>query len=140
MGPHMQSGNNARPVFLDLFRIRQPVTAMVSLGHRLSGVMLALFVPVLAWLLQQSLSGPESFARVVALFGQPWVRVIIVLLVWGLAHHLFAGVRHLLFDIHVATSPPLRPDHLRPVQVRRTAWAVLIAELLVVLLTIGALA
>ena len=135
----MPSGNSARPVFFDLFRIRQPVTAMVSLGHRVSGVVLALLVPMLAWLLHHSLSGPDSFAGVVALFGQAWMRVIVVLSVWALAHHVLAGIRHLLFDIHIATSPPLRPDHLRPVHARRTAWAVLVAELLVVLLTVGAL-
>jgi len=136
----MPPGNSARPVFFDLFRIRQPVNAVVSFGHRVSGVVLALVVPVLTWLLQRSLSDPESFSSVVALFEQAWTRAIVVFLIWALAHHVFAGIRHLLFDIHVGTSPPLRPDHLRPVQMRRSAWAVLIAELLVVLLTIGVLA
>jgi succinate dehydrogenase/fumarate reductase cytochrome b subunit len=86
------------------------------------------------------LNSADDFADVVALFEHTWMRAIVVLLVWVLAHHTLAGVRHMLFDIHIGTSPPLRPDHLRPVQMRRSAWAVLIADVLVVLLTIGALA
>ena len=136
----MPPGNSARPVFLDLFRIRQPVNAVVSFGHRVSGVVLALVVPVLPWLLQRSLSHPDGFADVVALFERAWVQAIVVFLIWALAHHVLAGIRHLLFDIHVGTSPPLRADHLRPVTLRRSAWAVLLAELLVVLLTLGVLA
>ena len=134
----MPSENGARPVFFDLFRIRQPVNAVVSFGHRASGVILALLVPALTWLLQRSLRSPGDFASVVALFEHAWMRAIVILSVWALAHHTLAGIRHLLFDIHVGTSPPLRPDHLRPVQMRRSAWAVLIAEGLVVLLTIVA--
>lgn len=136
----MPSGNSTRPVFFDLFRIRQPVNAVVSFGHRVSGVILALVIPVLTWLFQRSLRSPDDFASVVALFEYAWMRAIVVLLIWALAHHALAGIRHLLFDIHVGTSPPLRPDHLRPVQMRRSAWAVLIAEVLVVLLTIVAVA
>ena len=135
-----QRGSRAHPVFLDLRRIRQPVTAVVSLGHRVSGVILVLLVPGLAWLLQQSLRGPDSFADITALLSRPAARVTLVLLVWALAHHVLAGIRHLLFDIHVATGPPHRPDHLRAVQPRVTAWMVLAGELIVVLLTMAVLA
>jgi len=130
----------ARPVFFDLLRIRQPVNAIVSFGHRVSGMILVLLVPVLAYALQCSLRDAEGFANVTAFPMRGWGRLITVLAAWALAHHLFAGIRHLLFDVHVATSPPHRPEHLRPVAIRASAWVVLAAELVVVLLTVLAVA
>jgi len=118
----------ARPVFFDLLRIRFPVTAIVSIGHRVSGVVLALFVPVLAYLLQLSLEGAERFSDVVALLQHLPVRFVIVLLVWALAHHVLAGVRHLLFDVHLGT---------RLGAARASAWGVFAIELLVLLLAAG---
>ncbi len=119
-----------RPVFFDLLRIRFPVTAVVSIGHRISGVVLALFIPVLAYLLQLSLDSAGTFSAVLALFRHPAVRVIVVLFAWALAHHVLAGVRHLLFDVHVGT---------RLGSARASAWAVFAIELVVVLVAAGAL-
>ena len=59
--------NNKRPVFLDLTRIHQPVMAVMSIGHRISGVLLFLAIPVAVYLLDQSFSGPQGYADVVIL-------------------------------------------------------------------------
>lgn len=120
--------SRARPVFFNLYRIKQPVTAIVSFGHRVAGVVLALFAPVLVYVLQLSLASPRGYASAVALFQQASVRVIAVLLIWALAHHVLAGVRHLLFDIHVGTSLHAA---------RISAWIVLAIELSIVILAIG---
>src|SRR5512142_1474769 len=109
----MQVRGSSAPLFLDLLRIRQPVTAVVSFGHRVSGVVLSLATPALAYLLQHSLRDASSFAQVAALLRAPLSRVALVMLVWALSHHALAGIRHLLFDIHVATGPAHRPEHLR---------------------------
>ncbi len=117
-----------RPVFLNLFQIRLPVTAVVSFGHRVSGVVLALAVPFLVYLLQLSLRSAEGFAAATALFQHGIIRAIAVVIVWALAHHACAGVRHLLFDIHVGTS----------LHAARTgAWIVLLVELVVLVVAIG---
>ncbi len=44
-----------RPVFLDLMQIQMPVGAVTSIGHRISGVVLAASVPIAVYLLGQSL-------------------------------------------------------------------------------------
>jgi succinate dehydrogenase / fumarate reductase cytochrome b subunit len=90
----------------------------------MSGIALALTIPVLAWLLQLSLENEVTFATVTELLENAPVRWTVLLLVWALAHHVFAGLRHLLFDIHVGTS-------LRAA--RASAWAVIAAELAIVL-------
>lgn len=120
----------ARPVFFNLLRIRFPVTAVVSIAHRVSGVFLVVFIPALAYVLERVLAGPESFARLATLFDQPSVHVIVVFAVWALAHHALAGVRHLLFDMHFGVQLPAA---------RTSAWAVFVIEAAIVLLTIGAL-
>lgn len=119
-----------RPAFFDLFAIRFPVTAIVSIGHRVSGVFLVLLIPVLAFLLARSLSGPDGYAHVAAAFHNLAVRIVALLAVWALAHHAAAGVRHLLFDIDVGT---------RLAPARASAWAVFVIEAIVVLIAIGAL-
>jgi len=119
-----------RPTFFKLYQIRFPVTAIVSIAHRISGILLALAIPLVAWLLERTLHSRESFAAVAALFELAAVRLGGVILAWALAHHLFAGVRHLLFDLHLGTS-------LRAA--RTSAWLVFGLELLVVLAAMGAL-
>ncbi len=91
-----------RPVYLNLLAIRQPVPAIVSILHRASGA--ALFVvglPLLLWTLQASLGSEDGYRRVAAFFGHPLVKVVLIGLVWAYLHHLIAGVRHLLADIHI---------------------------------------
>jgi succinate dehydrogenase cytochrome b556 subunit len=53
------------------------------------------------WTLQASLGSPEGYQRVAAFFGHPLVKVVLIGLVWAYLHHLIAGVRHLLADIHI---------------------------------------
>jgi succinate dehydrogenase cytochrome b556 subunit len=36
-----------------------------------------------------------------AIFAQPSIKLILIGLLWALFHHLFAGIRFLLLDVHV---------------------------------------
>jgi len=113
-----------RPAFLTLTRIHFPVMAVLSLGHRLSGVLLVLSVPLLAYLFDRSLASAEGYAGVSALLRGDGARVVLLLMVWAFAHHLLAGVRFLLIDLDVGVT-------LRPA--RASAWAVLIGGVLAML-------
>ena len=88
-----------RPVFLNLLQIRFPVGAVASIGHRVSGVLLVLLLPLAVWSLDQSLKA-DGFP----LEAGGFVRLPAALLAWACAHHLFAGVRHLLTDVGVGSS------------------------------------
>lgn len=96
--------NNKRPVFLDLTRIHLPVTAVLSIGHRISGVLMVLMVPLIAYLFDLSLSGEEGFAATVALFSDDPFQMIAVIGVWVFTHHFLAGIRFLLLDIDVGVD------------------------------------
>ena len=94
------------PVFLYLFRIRFPTGAFASFAHRISGVLLFLAMPYLAWLLNLSLQGPEGYTAAVAHLQPLCLRLASALLVWSLLHHLLAGLRFLLIDIHIGVDLP----------------------------------
>ena len=114
-----------RPVFLELMRIQMPVGALTSIGHRISGVVLAASVPVAVYLFGLSLRDARGFAEVAALFGRLACKAVAVIVVWALAHHTLGGVRHLLSDFDVGS--PLRAA-------RRSAWFVNLAGVFVALL------
>lgn len=93
-----------RPVFLDLTRIRQPVTAVLSIGHRLSGVALVLSIPQLVYLLDRSLDSEQSYHRVTALLQGTPVRLLLLFLIWAFLHHFFSGIRYLLIDVDIGAD------------------------------------
>ncbi len=109
-----------RPVFLSFARLRFPIGAVASIGHRLSGVLLFLALPFAVWALERSLGGERSLE----LNGGPLARLAFVLLAWAAAHHLFAGIRHLLSDVDIGSSLTAS---------RASAWAALLGALLVAL-------
>lgn len=94
----------SRPKHLKLWQIRLPLPGFVSILHRVSGAVLFLMLPLLLWLFEQSLRSPESFARLHAVAAHPLMKLILLGLLWGYLHHLFAGIRHLLLDLHVGTE------------------------------------
>ena len=119
-----------RPKYLNLLRIKMPVGAIASIGHRISGVCLFLCIPLLAYLLDLSLQGPDQYARVQAILHSPVVRLLTVLVVWALAHHLLAGIRFLLLDLQLG---------MQQSTARASAWIVNLGAVIVTLLYIGAL-
>ena len=93
-----------RPKYLDLTRIKLPLPGLVSILHRISGFGLFLFLPLLLWLLQSSLASPDSYVRYRAAIAHPLMKLVLIGLLWAFLHHLIAGVRFLLLDIHVGTE------------------------------------
>jgi len=94
----------ARPKHLNLFVIKQPLPAIMSILHRVSGVFLFLFLALLLWLLQESLMSPASFDHMRSVASHPLMKLLIIVMVWSYLHHLFAGLRHLAFDLHVGAE------------------------------------
>ena len=96
----------ARPKYLNLFQIRQPVPAIVSILHRISGAFLFLFLWVFLLGVERSLLSPESYAAVKAQIGHPLVKLSLIVLLWAYLHHTFAGLRHLGLDLHFGVQLP----------------------------------
>jgi len=106
---------SSRPIFLSLMQIQMPVGALTSIGHRLTGVLLAAGVPFSLYFLYLSLHSEQTFAVMMSWLSYPAIKGVMFVLVWALAHHLLAGVRHLLTDIDVGSTLH---------SARRSAWLV----------------
>jgi succinate dehydrogenase / fumarate reductase cytochrome b subunit len=114
--------NKKQPIYLNLLEIRLPVGGVVSILHRVSGVVLVLALPAVLFLLDLSLQSEQQYQTVTALLATPAMQAAGVVLVWFLAHHLLAGVRHLLLDLDIGIDRDAA---------RRSAWATLGIGLLV---------
>ena len=97
-----QSGS--RPKFLDLTRIRQPVGAIVSIAHRISGILLFLLIPVVIYLLELSLKSESGYAQVMVLFDSTAMKLLAWIGIWSLIHHMLAGIRFLLLDVEIGVE------------------------------------
>lgn len=95
---------NQRPVNLDLSTIKFPITAIVSILHRISGVFLFAGVAVLLWMLDASLASEAQFRALGEALAQPLWQIVIWVVLAALAYHLAAGVRHLLMDCGLGES------------------------------------
>lgn len=96
--------NDKRPVNLDLTTIRFPITAIVSITHRISGVALYAGIAVLLWMLQASLQSEESFLQLKEMLASPLAQVILWVTLAALAWHLVMGIRHMIMDLGVGES------------------------------------
>lgn len=66
--------------------------------HRLSGLALALFLPVHFWVLSRAISNPAAADRFLQLTDQPFVKLAEFGLVFLLAVHLLGGLRLLVLE------------------------------------------
>ena len=98
----------ARPVYRnvdlgDIVRYRMAPPQLVSILHRISGVLLFLVgIPFILYLLQNSLTSELSF-QVYRSAVSSWLgKLVLLVLIWSFVHHLLAGIRFLTLDLHLA--------------------------------------
>jgi succinate dehydrogenase / fumarate reductase, cytochrome b subunit len=97
--------NQQRPVNLDLGSIKFPPMAIASILHRISGLVLFLFLPIMLYFLRESLVSPESFEHLKTLImTSVWHKLIIWAFSSAWLYHLLAGIRHLLMDMGIGET------------------------------------
>lgn len=90
-----------RPKNLNLLSVKFPLSAIMSVGHRAAGVLLFLSLPYFLYLLQLSLTNDVGFALAASELQGPIVTLFILLAIWALAHHFYAGIRYFLLDLDI---------------------------------------
>ena len=95
-----------RPVNLPLSRLAMamPVTAVASILHRITGIVLFGGVAFLCYLLDRALAGPAGFEQAAATLAAPLGKFALWVVLTSLAYHVVAGVKHLLLDFHIGDT------------------------------------
>lgn len=106
-----------RPVFRNIHvsqivAYRLPPAGIVSILHRVSGVVMFLLMPFIIWMFDASVTSEISYSQFRAAFAAGvgflpgWFLKLVVLgLIWAYVHHLIAGLRHLWMDAtHAVTK------------------------------------
>lgn len=95
---------------------------MVSILHRISGVLLFISLPFIVYGFSLSLQSPQGFSQLQTYTGNLWVQLIGVILIWSIAHHFFAGLRFLLIDIDIG---------LKLKTARATSWLAIVLGIVI---------
>ena len=85
-----------------LANYRLPPAGWVSILHRVSGAGLFLLLPFLLYLFELSVVSEMSFEYFRGVMSNPFVKIILLGLIWAYMQHFCAGVRHLFMDVHWA--------------------------------------
>jgi len=104
--PTPRHGQPPRPKYYDLNLAHLPPPGLVSIFHRVSGLVLFFpILPILLYVLQTTLGSEEGWSRWHTLLTErPGVKLILIGCTWAYAHHFFAGLRYLLLDVHVGVA------------------------------------
>lgn len=93
-----QNTPSKRPLSPHLQIYRLPLLALMSITHRITGVMLSMgSVFIILWLLALA-SGPETFAFAQGLAGSWLGKIVLFPLSFAFFYHFFNGLRHLMWD------------------------------------------
>jgi succinate dehydrogenase / fumarate reductase, cytochrome b subunit len=87
-----------------LMQYRLPAAGIMSILHRVSGALLFFGLPIILWLFSLSLTSELSYAQLVEFTDSLFAKIILCGLVWAFFHHLFAGIRHLVCDMHMGLT------------------------------------
>ena len=92
-------GENMR--LIEALQYKLPVAGVVSILHRVSGMLMFFLLPLVIWLFDTSVTSEVSFDRFASAFtaGFGWwmpgfaVKLLVLGLIWAYLHHAIAGVR-----------------------------------------------
>ncbi len=96
-----------RPVYLDLTKIRLPMSAFLSITHRLSGMyVFFITLPLMLYMIDQSISSKDSFERlIIEITSISAFSIFIFLSISIFWYHILTGIRHLIMDFfHLGES------------------------------------
>jgi len=120
--------NKKRPKYLALHQIKLPLPGIVSILHRVSGLLLFCALPLLLLMLQYSLRSIETYTQLTEVLSHPFIKLMLIGLLWAFLHHFCAGIRYLVIDLDYG---------VRLAQARASSkWVIFVSLVLTVLIGI----
>jgi len=95
--------------------------AIVSVLHRISGLVLFLSIALWLWVLCGLKASPEHYQHTVMAMRSAWLSPIVYVCLLALFYHVLAGIRHLIMDIGFAEDVG---------SARASAWLVIVLEII----------
>ncbi len=90
---------DSRPLSPHLQIYKLPLTAMMSVLHRGTGVVISIGTLFLVWILAKAAMGPEAFEGTQNLVGSWFGYLVLFGFTFSLYAHFCNGIRHLLWDM-----------------------------------------
>lgn len=89
--------------FLNLLFLgpRMPITAKISILHRVSGLILLVCLPILLFMVHHMKNDSGYYSEIMSTGYGVFYKLVFTIFMWALLHHLFVGIRHLLLDLHI---------------------------------------
>ncbi len=87
-----------RPLSPHLQVYRLPLTGLISITHRMTGVLLSLGVVLTVYMLLIVSQGDSAYAQLQSLLNTIWLQLLLWGFIYALFFHLCHGVRHLIWD------------------------------------------
>ena len=112
--------NSGRPLSPHLSIYRWPITMILSILHRMSGIGMAVGLIVLAAWLINAAAGPDDYRQFEVIMSSLFGRLLLI--AWSLAffYHLSNGIRHLVWDSGRGFEKE---------QANRSAWVVIVVSI-----------
>lgn len=96
----MNTQNN-RPLSPHLQIYRLPLTAILSITHRATGVILSVAALVMIWVLAAAASNADYYASVSGHLSSWYGQIFLIGVTFSLYLHFCSGIRHLFWDAGV---------------------------------------
>ena len=95
-----------KPVYINLFKIQLPLSALLSITHRVSGMLIFFLVlPVSAYILNLLLESSDSFVFFMDSYNASiFIRTFVLFNILVFEYHVIAGIRHMLMDFHLISE------------------------------------
>ncbi len=115
-----------RPMSPHVQVYRLPLNAILSISHRITGIVLALGAVLVVALLIAAAAGSQAYGAMYALAAHWLGQIVLVGFTLALYFHLCAGVRHLFWDAGYGYELTTA---------RRSSYAILVAAVLLTAVT-----
>ncbi len=86
-------------IFLNLFLIDFPITAIASIIHRVTGILLFFFMPFFLYFLKISVESNSSFNIAKNLISKNFFKFLFLFLFLSFLYHSFNGIKHMIMDL-----------------------------------------
>ena len=112
--------NTERPLSPHLSIYRWPITMMLSILHRATGLAMSVGFVLFVFWLADAANGPDAYAVFVEAMGSTFGLLLLVGWSWAFFYHISNGIRHLFWDAGLG---------LEKGQATKSAWFVLLLSI-----------